>query len=207
MTSESGIPHNWLKNARSSISSAMYSNGVRDDRSQSFITQERLKEVWMRQRNSSCLLDEFLQYLPKFSRDEVQNFLLNIISILVFIHWDDWPSFTGYFGLARGKFKDEHLPLSAEQCEEVFRSSPSDGSEFRQIQYAFIPVQIQQNSTRALPETEWRLPLTSEGQKNETGSYGTVTKVIIAKGYFRNRNGKMNDEVRSGWKQAIFNKS
>lgn len=200
MTADHGISHNWLKGVRASISSAMYNNGLWDDRSQSFITRERLRGVWLERRDGSCPLDELQSYLPTFSHDRIFNQLLSIISILIWIHWDDWGSLADRLNYEPGKLMDQNLPLSPEQCEEVFRTSPNYGADFHQFQYAFVPVQIEQNDTRTFLESKWRLPLAFEGPKNNTGSYGTVTKVGIAKGYFRTKDGTKSDRVSSDWK-------
>jgi hypothetical protein len=173
----------------------MYSNGIRDNRSQSFITRDRLLEVWLHQTDGPSPLDEIQSYIQSFSQKEILDHLLSTISILVLILWNDWSHLTDRFG--PGKFTDGNLPLSPEDCERVFLQSPDDGAEFHRVQFAFIPVTIKQNKTIRLPDPNWRLPLRIEGEPNETGSYGTVTKVRIAKGYFQNEDGPIYNGVSS----------
>ena len=198
MTSNREIPSNWLKGARDRIWDAMYRNGDDDDASQSFITQDRLQEVWVNiVQGQDCLLDEFQKYIPTISRADTKDHLLSIISILILIHWDNWLYFTTSFGLADGQLKDADLPLSPEQCRAAIYGSAIEIRDFRQQQYAFIPIHIEQTPTPKFFESERRLPLTYEGEKNEEGSYGTVYKVKIAKGYLRSREGKLNDVVSS----------
>ena len=204
MTSDGEIPNNWLKRARDEIWSAMYRNGDDEDASQSFITRDRLQGVWLEtQGQDACLLDEFRQYMPTVSRGDVKDHLLSILSILILIHWDNWVYFTKSFGLEDGQLKDADLPLSPEQCRAAIHSSASDVRLFRQQQYAFIPIPIEQKPRPPFLEPEWRLPLTYQGEKNEEGAFGTVYKVKIAKGYLRSKEGKPNDAVSS--ENSLFN--
>jgi hypothetical protein len=161
----------------------MYSNGIRDNRSQSFITRDRLLEVWLNQRDGVSPLDEIQSYIQSFSHEEILDHLLSTISILVLMLWNDWSHLADRFG--PGKFTDGNLPLSPENCEKVFLQSSEDGAEFYHVQFAFTPVIIRQNETITLLDPNWRLPLRIEEEPNDTGSYGTVTKVRIAKGYFQ----------------------
>jgi hypothetical protein len=195
MTSHSGLPDDRLRTIRTSISRKMYSNGIRDNRSQSFITRDRLLEVWLSQTDGSSPLDEIQSYIRSFSRRQILNDLLSTISILVLILWNDWSRLADRFG--HGKFTDGNLPLSPEDCERVFQQNSDDGAEFHYVQFAFIPVIIKQNKTIKLPDPNWRLPLSIEGEPNDTGSYGTVTKVRIAKGYFQKEDGTVHNGVSS----------
>ena len=176
----------------------MYRNGDDDDASQSFITQDRLQEVWLdTAQGQGCLLDEFQQYISTISRADIKDHLLSIISILILIHWDNWLFFTKSFGLEKGQLKDANLPLSPKQCRAAISRRAIEVRNFREQQYAFIPIHIEQTPTPRFLESEWRLPLTYEGEKNEEGSYGTVYKVKIARGYLRSKEGKLNDVVSS----------
>lgn len=195
MTPRVGIPHSLLRHAKGAIRGAMFRDSIKDGPLQSFITRERLERVWQEQKNGRCLLDEFEPHVPGLSREEIETCFLHIISILILMHWENWPSFTDYFGLPEHKRKDVDLPFSPDLCEEIFRSSPGDAREFHQHQYAFIPVIIEPTPIPHFLEPQWRLPLTFEGEKNEDGSFGTVYKVKIARGYFREKNGKTNDKV------------
>jgi hypothetical protein len=167
----------------------MYHNSIRDNRARSFITRERLLEVWLSRTEGSCPLDKFQLHIPAFSQDDILNHLLNIISILVLIFWEDWSSLTYRFGIEREKLTDHDLPLSPEKCEEIFPHNPSSGADFHQAQFAFVPVIIEQNQHLSKEDPNWRLPLTFEGQLNDTGSYGTVTQVGIANDYFKKEDG------------------
>jgi hypothetical protein len=195
MTSRPGIPDRWLRSIRASLSRNMYRNGFQDNPLQSFITRERLLEVWLDNKDGSCPLDELQLYIPIFSQHDILEHLLRVISILVFIFWDDWSSLADHFGFESNKFTDQNVPLSPEQCKKVFSQSPCYQAEFHQAQFAFVPVFIKQNEHLRLRNPNLRLPLSSEGQPNETGSYGTVTKVAIAKGYFLKEDGAVHNKV------------
>lgn len=195
MTSESCVSQGWLRSVRASICGKMYHNGIRDDRARSFITRERLLEVWLNRAEGPCPLDEFQLYIPEFSQDDILNHLLNIISILVLIFWEDWSSLTSRFGIEGERFTDHDLPLSPERCEEIFSHNPSSGADFHQAQFAFVPVTIEQNNHLRKAGPNWRLPLIFEGQLDDPGSYGTVTQVRIAKGYFKKEDGTTYNEV------------
>jgi len=195
MPSNSGLPYDRLRTIRASISRKMYRNGIRDNRSQSFITRDRLLEVWLNQRDGSSPLDEIQPYVQSFSREEILDHLLSTISILVLMLWNDWSHLADRFG--PGKFTDGNLPLPPEDCERVFQQSSEDGAEFHYVQFAFIPVIIKQNETIKLPDPNWRLPLSIEDEPNDTGSYGTVTKVRIAKGHFQKEDGTIHNGVSS----------
>jgi hypothetical protein len=182
----------------------MYRNGLDEDDSQSFITRDRLEGVWLAtQGQDACLLDEFRKYVPTTSRADVKDHVLSILSILILIKWDNWLYFTKSFGLEDSQLKDSDLPLSLEQCRAALDSSAIDVQRFRQQQYAFIPIAIEQKPTPPFLEPEWRLPLKYQGEKNEEGAYGTVYKVKIAKGYLRSKEGKPNDAVSS--EKSLFN--
>jgi hypothetical protein len=194
MTSHSGISDSWLRSIRASISRKMYRNDFQDNRLQSFITRERLLEVWLNNEDGSRPLDELQLYI-RISQRNILDHLLRVISILVFIFWDDCSSLADHFGFESNKFTDRNLPLSPEQCKKVFSHSPYYQAEFHQAQFAFVPVFIEQNKYLRLRNPNLRLPLSFEGQPNETGSYGTVTKVTIAKGYFLKEDGAVHNRV------------
>ena len=88
------------------------------------------------------------------------------------------------------RFRDPFLPFTKEELyEQFFDQQNADEAEtarfFFDAQFAFAPIVLEKDKHVELEEENCRLPLISEGQLNETGSYGRVTKVRIAKNYYR----------------------
>jgi hypothetical protein len=181
------IPDGWLRKIRASILGKMYRKDAQNSR---YITRNCLLDVWLDEVDGSCPLHEFQSYVGDFSQRYI-------------VFWDDWSSFADRFGSESDKFTDQDLPLSPQKCERAFFHSPDYDTEFYQAQYAFLPVFIEQNKYLTFQGSDWRLPLTFEGQPNETGSYGTVTQVAIAEGYFLKADGTAHNGVSVGSADAM----
>lgn len=118
--------------------------------------------------------------------------LLKVVSILVAIHWRDWPHFNTTFINQPSHRLDKDLPFTS--LSELRQASflRSFGKEFYDKQWTFLPIVIEAGKAERHPR-ERRLPFVHSEYINRGGS-ATIYKETIAAGYFSFPNGK-NDSV------------
>ena len=96
------------------------------------------------------------------------------------------------------QFKDCYLPFSVSELKDkIFPSEPLLDYRllFRTQQFAFCPIAIKQDHHAEIEDWQTRLPFIFESNPNNTGAYGSVTQVIVAKKHFLFRNREPNFKV------------
>jgi hypothetical protein len=158
-----------------------------------FLSGDCLEQIW-----SDNDLREYVLGLNIGDWEFIQNNLLKTLSILAWIHWDEWSQ------LARILLKDRPYPDGP--FDRLDRSLPHPNKAtlarpdflaksyfadlFYEAQYIFLPIMLVENRDLEYPR-DLRLPFISESESMGTGSYGNVTKVVVAKGQFRNTQGNV----------------
>jgi hypothetical protein len=151
-----------------------------------FISQRALCDIW-RDRLRDFL--RILGYTDDLALCYIRDNLLKILSILVAIEWRQWNKFTGIFlasmHVPHACRLDESIPFTLEDLEQESFLGDRMGEMFFTTQYAFIPIVIEEGKVMEYPAWK-RLPfIQSERKHLGKGSYGLVTKEVIAVNQFR----------------------
>jgi hypothetical protein len=168
----------------------------REIEGEEFIPQKALRDIW---RNR---LHEFLSILGCRPNDQdlryIRDNLLKILSILVAIEWTEWNKFHNIF-LVRvedsfPRRSDESIPFPLNDLQDDSFLGRRMGGKFWKEQSAFIPIVIEEGLDKEYPARK-RLPfIYSERKHLGTGSYGSVTKEVIAVHQFKwNTSQNLND--------------
>jgi len=157
-----------------------------DSEDSRYITKHCVKTIW-----NDLRLKEFCRIVDIEEHEEesvkhIKNELLQTLSILVSIRWNEWHRFRNIFlGLQYDKRKDKNIKNYRREdlaAKDFLRTRDSAGAFFR-IRDAFIPIPIKQGMVKVYKKGR-RLPFV-DLEQNEielgVGGYGTVTKATIAK--------------------------
>jgi serine/threonine protein kinase len=180
----------WAEVVKKEIIAAIQHPKTRnEDANKPFITADQVRNIWaqlVRFQSHELWQEEDPQTLMPCNIDIPGKELLKVVSILVYIHWNSWSDFQSIFfdddGSPRSDRRDTALPLSL----ETLANSDFLGDYailFNEHQYAFLPIVIAENQDPRYGN-RYRLPFTSESNDVDTGSYGEVTRVTVAKGQF-----------------------
>ncbi|KAF4626892.1 hypothetical protein G7Y89_g11265 [Cudoniella acicularis] len=123
-----------------------------------------------------------------------------ILSILVWIHWNDWDDIKADF-LDRNYRSDADLPFDT--CEGILNNHPRSRQEFLRKQYVFIPiVLVQENRGQATAQPEYgklyRLPFL-KSKKIKSGAQGDVTKELVAAKHLLFTSGNNGPNLEDIW--------
>ena len=180
----------WTEVVKKEIIAALqHPDTQNEDANKPFITADQVRDIWaqlVRFQSHELWQEEDPQSLMPRKIDIPGKELLKIVSILVYIRWDSWSDFQSIFfqddGSPRSDRTDSALPLNLETlAKSDFLGD--DAILFNEHQYAFLPIMIAENQDPCYGHN-YRLPFTSESNDVDTGSYGEVTRVTIAKGQF-----------------------
>lgn len=169
------------------IQNAIIHKMCRPQTPHAFICKHDLDQIWA----DHPLRDIFPTFTPE-ERETIRKRYIRVLSILIYVGWTDLktrfrPVFLRYVG--RG---DLHLPFTDLAFLRTF------GQVFSSYQYAFTPVVIEEHRKRCIQFVlpEHRLPFIEEPEYVRSGSYGSVTKRVIAPRCLLNKqDNKDNPEV------------
>lgn len=146
-----------------------------------FISLRCLEEIW----TFDCL-ESFLDILDIDSDREsvlyVRKNLIKVLSILVAIRWDDWSRFADLF-LDDGRRRlreDSSLPFCLTALEDNTFLGKSFASDFLNVQYAYLPIIVEQGESKTYPPTRPLPFLKTFSTRIGAGAYGVVTKEVVA---------------------------
>ena len=190
----------WTDVVRKEITAALQNPELQDeDTTTPFITEDQIDNIWYRLLNSHAYeSEENSDPEALLPRDIAvpEKELLKVVSILVYIHWKHWSDFRAIFfdeaGSPRIDRTDSALPFTLEALKKPHFLGDY-ANLFHDNQYVFLPILIKEDQDQAF-EHNYRLPIISESRDVDTGSYGEVTRVAIAKGQFC----FARDKIRNG---------
>ena len=160
-----------------------------------FICKYDLEQVWA----DRPLIQIFPSYDSEDREDIRENYIC-VLSILIYIGWTDMSRFRPLF-LREVGHADANLPFT----DLTFLGT--SGHMFSLHQHEFKPVVIEERNERYIQNipTEHRLPFIHEPELMGNGSYGSVTKRVIAPRCLRNKEDiKDNPEVRGHSLKAFW---
>lgn len=187
-----------LKTVRRELQDALKRCGPKHEAGQEFICEDDALSVWTLQRietlSKGLSWDEAkLQYITwdKFRK---------VLSILVWIRWDDWDDFKKIFlehvdSHRRPDYNDQNLPFA---WDTSFLHAHRLRSEFLNAQYIFIPIILTEDGPNHHSQNEYgyqyRMPfIDSHKLKKSTGDI--LTRELVAAKHFRGKNGVLKPEV------------
>ncbi|KAH1786802.1 hypothetical protein KXX20_008799 [Aspergillus fumigatus] len=163
------------------------------DQYRRFAPRNRLASIWTQKVLEEFAFHEGLHLpSPSFVEDIRRDFL-QIISILIYVNWDDWTRFNAIFFSHQGPDRkldrtDRHIPeydLQSLQNDNFL--GPGAGSRFYDNRYIFCPIDIVEDSNLKR-EDGWRLPfLAGRSEACGSGGFGKVTKEVIAARHYRSK--------------------
>jgi hypothetical protein len=170
----------------------------REIEGEEFIPQKALRDIWENR------LQDFLGIiLGRRPQDQdlahIRDNLLKILSILVAIEWREWHKFHNIF-LApiqdpSARRLDKNIPFSRTDLEDNSFLGRRMGAKFWKEQSAFVPIVIEEGLDKE-HSAKKRLPFVqSAREKLGTGSYGSVTKEVIAPHQFMWKDSKNLNDV------------
>lgn len=115
--------------------------------------------------------------------------LLILASILIWIGWSLWTDFGKIFVTGRHEPK-YRLPFDEDVANKTL---PDKQVEFCEWQDHFLPKEIKEGDNHF--EAGSRLPFVEEQIPTSPGVSGEVTKITVARGYFRDSKGNVNEHV------------
>jgi hypothetical protein len=187
----------WTDAVHKEITAALQTPELQhEDAAKPFITEDQTRRIWVHLLNGHTYdseeNDDPETSLPR-DIDIPEKELLKVVSILVYIHWKRWSDFRAIFfdesGSPRIDRTDNALPFTLEALEKPHFLS-NYANLFYDNQYVFLPILIKEDRDLVV-EHNYRLPIILESRDVDTGSYGEVTRVAIAKGQFRFAKDKM----------------
>ena len=162
---------------------------------QRFIGKRTLQAIWKTvfQQPDQYAIEigsDIYQHRDRLIETQDDQTLLILASILVWIDWNDWRNFSTLFidGQGNARFS---LPLDEDAAIEVLGSK---GLNFCESQPIFLPVTIIEGENLRFSIGD-RLPFEEKECKTSAGVSGTVKKVVVARGYFKDSNGNTNQQV------------
>lgn len=166
----------------------------RKDTRDAYIPHAALREIW-----SDDILQELVNQkqlgLDEHQIAHVKEYLLQMISLLVFIEWEEWWRFRDIFFLTSNlsrRRRDKNIPYldrnDLEDSSFLSRRASHKITSFLQNRWRFCPLVIEEGDPMDFEgqyHLEWRLPLINiDPDVCQKGAFGTVTKEIIARGHF-----------------------
>jgi hypothetical protein len=157
-----------------------------------FITSVALSEIW-----TSDRLGQFLRIVEIPNVDKIAPHIrqhnLQILSILVavgFRHWERLPNILE-------QHQDDCIPFSFTDLKDNSFLGSDSYDYFHRIQESYRPVVIQEGEIQECPSSR-RLPfIRKESKYLGEGSYGKVTKEVIAIGQFKYNKSQTRNMVSS----------
>jgi hypothetical protein len=160
-----------------------------------FIGKKTLQDIWktvFQQPNQHAIdADSYIyQIRDQLIENQDDQSLLILASVLVWIDWNDWDNFSALFTDENGNARFQ-LPLDEDTAIDVLGSK---GLNFCDSQPIFLPVTISEGENLRFLVGD-RLPFEERECKTSAGVSGTVKKIVVARGYFRDSNGNTNPQV------------
>jgi hypothetical protein len=188
----------WREELQKAIYEQMEYNQLEDEeQGYPFIGTRRLLEAWrpfLRSSNNHYGVDSVVLGLRQhILESRATSSLVKIASILVLINWTAWETFAAIFVPPDLKRRDGNLPFTLANLRKEDFLGSHQAHHFFHSQLTFLPVTIEENEDLKYSD-QFRLPFNWEGKKSSKGSFGTVTKVQVARGYLKFREGEYNVE-------------
>ena len=175
----------------------------------SFITEDDLWHVWMRELgdgDSKTELDEFQECVP--SSDLARNLYsaIKILSTLICIHWDKWQEFperfcriTGTATLDDVQDLDARLPFDEDALIRLlFPEDPSCAKDFFAQQFVFLTLLLEEDAPLQTYPGEYCLPLLDDSNDSDLAHQSRISAVKIAVGHFRSGSDKTINQTVCG---------
>ena len=178
------------------ISADILERFIQRDDEPGFITNSDLKEIWTEPRIKELFNDQSWtseSFLGRPVLEQIGQYFLKVLSILVYIGWDDLSNFYTEFVRHQDKDgkldrQDEDLPAKPATLQAIGQGYNAAilARDFLRDQYKFIPIVIHEGADLDLPTDKYILPLLNEAKEIGRGSFFYIYEVTIPRGQFRN---------------------
>ena len=159
----------------------------KENENEQFACEHKLKIVWDKDHRLEKLLGK---HLSLEQLEFVRENLIKVLSTLIWIDWHRWTEFQRIFldhydGEGRRDRLDNSFPIEDgdKLAHSSFLADSASARHFRVHQHVFLPIFIEEHEDQTYPKTR-RLPFVNESGDIREGSYGRVSKEIVACRYF-----------------------
>ena len=160
-----------------------------------FACEHDLRTAWSENQRVERLLKS---YLPPEQLEFVRCHLIKVLSTLIRIGWHGWSEFERIFlnhrnSEARPDRLDDSLPVLDERelAHGSFLAHPVHARLFLAEQYVFLPISIREDEDQSYPKAR-RLPFVKVSEEVREGSYGEVSKELVACRHFVHKGGNLD---------------
>lgn len=159
----------------------------KENENEQFACEHKLKTVW----NENQHLEKLLEgHLSPEQIDFVRGNLIKVLSTLIWIDWHRWSEFQRIFldhcnSEGRRDRLDDSLPIEDREqlADSSFLADSASARHFLVGQHVFLPIPIEEHEDQICSKTR-RLPFIRESGEIRGGSYGQVSKEVVACRYF-----------------------
>jgi len=167
--------------------------GMVGKKGEDIILPEVVEKIWTQNHHRKFYIHR-PWYQSSWDRNNFMDEMIQIMSILIRISFEQWPQFGEKF-VNHGDRRDCNLPFALETLQEKNFLGKSLGALFYEKQFAFCPVLIPEQEDEFVLDREKRLPWIDEPEQIGEGGYGVVTMRTVAKGFLRFQDRTTNLEV------------
>jgi len=168
-------------------------NGMVGKKGEEIILPEVVEKIWAQNHHRKFYINR-TWYESKWDRNNFMDEMIQIMSILIRISFDQWSKFGEKF-VHHGDRRDCNLPFALETLQEKSFLGISLGALFYEKQFAFCPIPIPEQEDEFILDTERRLPWVDGPEFIGEGGFGKVNKRTVAKGFLRFQDRTTNIEV------------
>ena len=179
------------KDIERAIKGVIYRRG---NHTEQFACKHDLQTVWGEERRLERLLGS---HIPPEQLDFVCRNLIQTLSTLIWIGWRRWPRFQRIFldhygSDGKRDRLDDNLPIEDENwlADKSFLADSVFARHFLTHQHIFSPISIEEDDDQKCSKTR-RLPFEGASGDLREGSYGQVSKEIVACRQFFHRNSNL----------------
>ena len=167
----------------------------KESTNEQFACEHDLHTAWGENQRVERLLNF---YLSPEQLEFVRRNLIKVLSTLIWIGWHHWSEFERIFlnqqnSGARSDRLDDSLPILDERelAHGSFLGHPVHARLFLAEQYVFLPISIREDEDQSYPKAR-RLPFVKVSEEVREGSYGKVSKELVACQYFVHKGGNLD---------------
>ena len=154
------------------------------------ILPERVRRIWDKYHEMHTIK---IWYDTLWDTSGNMNSYIQIMSILIYIRFDEWSKFRNLF--VDPRLDDKCIPFRLEDLQGISFKNSSLAVRFYNAQWLFCPCRIREGQDVYAIEEQKRLPWLDKGQTIGNGAFGKVSKRVIAAGYLESRDGAVNPAV------------
>jgi hypothetical protein len=176
----------WIQQIKNDIAGTLRHQDIH----KKFIGIYKLQDAWRTASQNEDFDGQASRVWHLINADPDDRRLLVLASILIYIEWNDWQHFAETFANNSGKACYE-LPLDQKTARRLLGSKDVN---FLDSQAIFLPETIEEGKNMKF--SGWaRLPFEEKDCVTSRGVSGTVKKIVVERGYFKDKHMYVHTQV------------